>query len=342
MPLNISIDVDGTFLDENENVSAQSLELLKSLKAEGHRLQLWSTGGADYALRRATEKGLAHLFDSFGAKPDVAIDDIPESARPVATIKADKKILLHHAIELLESKVEGCVESALCPTPSLRQLVAEMQNGADEARARLGDLLLPSVRLHPIPFFGNLESANVITIGLNPAITEFAKNREWKSSLNAEDLTLRLVNYFRLGGIKYPTPHVWFGEISEFLHIVKCSQRIAAAHVDLCPWTSIAPIRLSAAQRNRFWNFVDEQMERWLAKTLIYAQRTVKLIIILESPNPSEFELERQARTKRIVQNTLGAWGGQIRFKKKEELVEWGWRYKNELRDFIGLSNVTD
>ncbi len=342
MPLNISIDVDGTLLDENEKVHPQTRNLIEQLKVEGHRIQLWSTGGSDYALRRATEKGLAELFDSFGAKPDVAIDDIPESARPVATIKVDNNFPLDHAIKLLKSKAEGCVESVLCPSLSLKKLVAEMQLGSDEARAGLGDLLIPRVPLHPIPFFGNLESAKVITIGLNPAITEFSKHRDWKSSLNNEDLTFRLVNYFRLAGIHYPPPHGWFSDISEFLHIIGCPHKIAAAHVDLCPWTSIAPIRLTAARRNRFWNLVDEQMELWLARTLAHARQAVKLIVILESPNAGGLEQARQDRTKRIIHNSLGAWGGKIRVKKMEELVDWAWTYKTSLRNFIGLHNILD
>jgi hypothetical protein len=44
------------------------------------------------------------------------------------------------------------VESALCPSPSLKQLLAEMQNDADEARTKLGDLLIPGVPLYPVPF----------------------------------------------------------------------------------------------------------------------------------------------------------------------------------------------
>lgn len=247
-----------------------------------------------------------------------------------------------HADELLKSKVEGCVESALCPSPSLKQLVAEMQNGADEARTRLGDLLISGVPLHPIPFFGNIESAKVITVGLNPAITEFAKHRSWKLSLDEDDLTFRLVNYFRLAGIHYPPPHGWFCDISEFLHIIGCPQKIAAAHVDLCPWTSIAPIGLAAPRRNRFWDLVDEQMERWLAKTLARAKQTVKLVVILESPAPSTLEVERQDRTKQIIRGLMGAWGGEIRIKKKEGLVEWAWTNRTALRDFIGLAGVID
>jgi hypothetical protein len=342
MPLNISIDVDGTLLEANELLALNIREDLLKLKGKGHHLQLWSTGGADYAKKIAAKHNLADLFESFATKPDIAIDDIPESARPVATIKVDSKLLLHHAIELLESKVEGCVESVLCPSPSLKQLVAEMQAGANNAKAKLGDLLIPRVPFHPIPFFGNIESARVITVGLNPAITEFDKHREWESSLDEDTLAFRLVNYFRLAGIQYPPPHGWFSEMSEFLHIVRCPQKNAAAHIDLCPWTSIAPIGLTTARRNRFWELVDEQMGLWLAKTIHHAKHTARLIIILQSPEPSRFERERQARTKQIIERSFGTWSGKIRIKKKEELIEWGWEHKKSLRDFIGLPNIFD
>jgi hypothetical protein len=342
MPLHISIDVDETLLESSGLPAVTIREDLIKLKSKGHCLQLWSTGGADYAKKMAAKHNVDDLFESYAAKPDVAIDDIPESARPVSTIKVDNKFLLRHAIDLLESKAEGCVESALCPSPSLKQLVSEMQAEANEAKGRLGDLVIPRIPFHPIPFLGNIESAKVITIGLNPAITEFAKHRKWEPSLDEEELTFRLVNYFRLGGIKYPPPHSWFSEISESLHIIDCPQKIAAAHVDLLPWTSIAPIGLTAARRNRFWNLVDEQMEHWLARTLTHAKQTVKLIVILESPEAGDFERARQTRIKHIIQNALGAWKGHIRVKKKEEIVEWAWKHKTSLRDFIGLSNVVD
>jgi hypothetical protein len=343
MPLNISIDVGGTLLEAGEQPPPDIREHLQRLKSQGHHLQLWSTGGVDYALRKAKAQGLADLFESFATKPDVAIDDIPESVRPVATLKVDDKFLLAQAIKSLESEIEGCVESVLCPSQALKEFVAEMQKEKSQVRATLGDLLIPGTPLHPVPFFGNIESAHVITVGLNPAITEFGKHRGWKSALVAEDLTFRLVNYFRLAGICYPTPHSWFGDISEFLHIIGCPQEIATAHVDLCPWTSIAPIGLTAPRRNRFWNLVDEQMERWLVRTLTYAKRTVKLVVILESPNAGPQEEARQVRTKGLINEAFGAgWRGKIRIKKREDLVDWAWMHRTAFRKFIGLSRVID
>ena len=207
MPLNISIDVDGTLLGSNTLPARNIREHLQRLRRQGHHLQLWSTGGADYALRKASEHGLADLFESFAAKPDVAIDDIPESVRPVATLRVGGKYLLTHAIKSLESEVESCVESVLCPSSSLKRFVADLKSEKDHAEAALGNLLKRGTPFHPIPFFGNIESARVITVGLNPGITEFAQHRGWTTELDAEDLAYRLVNYFRLAGVGYPKPH---------------------------------------------------------------------------------------------------------------------------------------
>ena len=334
--------MDGTLLDEHENVHPDVRNQLGALKKEGHRLQLWSTGGADYARRRATEKGMTDLFESYATKPDIAIDDLPESARPVATIKVGKDLPINQALVLLKSKVERCVETALCPSPSLIQLVADLQNTAGSARATLGDLLLPNVPFHPVPFFGNLESARVITIALNPAITEFLPRRSWNEPLNANDLTFRLVNYFRLAGLNYPPPHSWFSDITEFLYILKCPQKIAAAHVDLCPWTSIAPSRLTGEPSDRFWSLVDEQMETWLARTLAHSRQTAKLIVILGSPNPKKYEKNRQIRMNEIIQKQFAGWDGTIEILNKESLPDWAWQNRTTLRQLIGFSNIVD
>ncbi len=65
MPLNISIDVDGTILDANENLLPHARESIQSLKDAGHCLQLWSAGGADYAYKHALKNKLTDLFESY-------------------------------------------------------------------------------------------------------------------------------------------------------------------------------------------------------------------------------------------------------------------------------------
>lgn len=65
-------DVDGTLVDSLTGSSLRpgAEALLRRLREQGHRVLLWSAGGADYARRRAEEQGLAALFDGFHAKVD--------------------------------------------------------------------------------------------------------------------------------------------------------------------------------------------------------------------------------------------------------------------------------
>jgi hypothetical protein len=61
--------------------------------------------------------------------------------------------------------------------------------------------------LYPIPFFGDIRTAEVLTLALNPAWTEFGYGRHWIPGLDARSLTTRLLHYFDL---PEPPPHKWF------------------------------------------------------------------------------------------------------------------------------------
>jgi phosphoglycolate phosphatase-like HAD superfamily hydrolase len=76
---NVFVDVDLTLVDMNQRLLPGAKEALEKLKASGCHLFLWSTGGADYALRIATAYKMEHLFEGFVAKPDIIIDDTPGS-----------------------------------------------------------------------------------------------------------------------------------------------------------------------------------------------------------------------------------------------------------------------
>src|SRR2546423_4419057 len=97
------------------------------------------------------------------------------------------------------------------------------------AQAEYRTILRPDVPLHPIPFFGNLESARVLTIGLNPSSTEFEPRRMWlEEQLKAEVLVERLVSYFRS---TKPGPHPWFGHYQEVVGSVdRKSTRLNSSH----------------------------------------------------------------------------------------------------------------
>jgi len=76
-------------------------------------------------------------------------------------------------------------------------------------------LFRDDVHVHPIPFFGDLINAEVVTIAVNPSSTEFAPWRNWGTTrLSATDLASRLIGYFKS---TQPRPHAWFCEVEEAL-----------------------------------------------------------------------------------------------------------------------------
>ncbi len=94
------------------------------------------------------------------------------------------------------------------------------------------NLYVDSLDVSPIPFFGDLASARVLTVGVNPAWTEF-ENRPWPPPTSLPEYQERLSNYFHLNT---PSPHRWFDRWEESLnHLGEASYRVNAAHLDLSP-----------------------------------------------------------------------------------------------------------
>lgn len=102
---NIFVDVDLTLIDSNGKMLAGAYEALMKLKGKGCHLFLWSTNGAEYSKKIAQLHGMMDLFESFSAKPDIIIDDMPGtvlnpfvfdvSGEPSWPILADKIIQKH-------------------------------------------------------------------------------------------------------------------------------------------------------------------------------------------------------------------------------------------------------
>lgn len=77
--VNIFIDVDLTLVDVNGRALEGAIESLRVLKSHGCHLFLWSTVGMDYARATAERLKITDLFDSYAAKPDIIIDDMPST-----------------------------------------------------------------------------------------------------------------------------------------------------------------------------------------------------------------------------------------------------------------------
>jgi len=101
---------------------------------------------------------------------------------------------------------------------------------------QFAQLYRPGVVVQPIPYFGDLAGAEVLTIGLNPSSKEFTRARRWPSTVSASDLAARLDNYFDSTD---PPPHPWFEEWAAGLRALGVSYdsslRLRAAHIDLSP-----------------------------------------------------------------------------------------------------------
>jgi phosphoglycolate phosphatase-like HAD superfamily hydrolase len=74
----VFVDVDDTLVRSSgakRIPMPQVIAAVRRLHAQGARLFLWSTGGADYAQATARDLGLESCFVAFLSKPDVYIDD---------------------------------------------------------------------------------------------------------------------------------------------------------------------------------------------------------------------------------------------------------------------------
>jgi hypothetical protein len=133
----------------------------------------------------------------------------------------------------------------------------------------------PNIRSWPIPFFGNVDSAKVITVGVNPAESEFYETRNWPSKLTYKELGERIINYFKL---EFPRYHSWFEPWEEALNILGYSYKDgSAAHLDLSPRATIPmskapdPILFEEMIRKDMQIFFNVLQECHLAKILLIA-----------------------------------------------------------------------
>ncbi len=79
--VNIFVDVDLTLVDAFGKPIEGATAGVRRLKAAGCHLFLWSTGGGEYAESVARRLGIHDCFGGFLPKPDIAIDDNPNSLR---------------------------------------------------------------------------------------------------------------------------------------------------------------------------------------------------------------------------------------------------------------------
>ena len=131
---------------------------------------------------------------------------------------------------MLETSSRKCVPV----NPKRRQLLETFVRCVDETRytqSRYGALMRASIVTHPVPFFGDIETAKVLTVGVNPSITEFVRN-DYPREISHGDLYQRYLRYFSAPR----QPHPWFCTWEEILRMLGHSYASGtAAHIDLSP-----------------------------------------------------------------------------------------------------------
>lgn len=136
--------------------------------------------------------------------------------------------------------------------------------------------------LYPIPFFGDIRKAEVLTLALNPAWPEFRRGgnheRNWVPGLDSYALTTRLLHYFDL---PTPAPHRWFEERRAALDLLNCSYETNVAHIDLHPFPTKFRNALGETQRKQIGDWVESESGSHLMQVLRVAPKA-KLILVVD------------------------------------------------------------
>jgi hypothetical protein len=141
-------------------------------------------------------------------------------------------------------------------------------------------LFRTNLKIHPVPFFGDITRAEIITLGVNPSSTEFEPWRGWPLSLDECCLTARLLDYFNR---KKPKPHPWFAHYEESLNILGYSYSERAAHIDLSPRATMSMRSLRTADsRCLFTRMVTQDAKKWLPKLFGFCHQA-KLVLTADS-----------------------------------------------------------
>jgi hypothetical protein len=140
--------------------------------------------------------------------------------------------------------------------------------------------------LWPIPFFGDIRRARILTLCLNPAHDEFARDRHWypmtrSPAASAPEHSCRLLHYFDL---PEPTSHRFFKRVfAPILECVQSSYAINAAHMDLLSLPTFRPREMRRREQRMVLMGMLSCYTKRLNAVLRCANRK-KVLMILDLP----------------------------------------------------------
>jgi len=114
----------------------------------------------------------------------------------------------------------------------MEELIKDLINKIDSVKNEYRTLFYEDIPIVPIPFFGDIVNAKIITVGINPSAEEL-ENNGWNSTMTEYDINSRLIRYFK------DSPHEWFETWEKALKEINFSYKTGtAAHIDICPWAT--------------------------------------------------------------------------------------------------------
>jgi hypothetical protein len=119
----------------------------------------------------------------------------------------------------------------------VKQYLSAVVDDMAATASKYAGLMEPDRVVIPIPFFGQVDRAHVLTVGVNPSAREF-KERGWPNTVDTTYLANRLLHYFENPEI---LPHPWFHAWSNALRCLGVAYESGtAAHIDVSPRATIA------------------------------------------------------------------------------------------------------
>jgi hypothetical protein len=181
---------------------------------------------------------------------------------------------------------------------NLYQLLSELNTESSRIRAEFHASFDPDLDTIPIPFFGDLLGAKVITVGLNPSDGEI-RGRGWFQPISAANLYERLVYYFNNPQFDY---HPWFNIWERALGKIGVSYIDGtAAHVDLCPWATKPMSNLP--DHDRFVLLVDQSLS-WFWRCIQMAAN-LRLVLMAGAVSKKYYLNEFLRKTQNYNGNAL-------------------------------------
>lgn len=115
----------------------------------------------------------------------------------------------------------------------------------------------------PVPFFGDVLKARVLTVGVNPSDREFNPTRRWTEVTNLAQWQARMLGYFQNEGVP---PWVWFETWSICLALLDLCYVGGAAHLDVSPRPT-TPMLAPVTDQSEFRRMTEHDV-RWFFELL--------------------------------------------------------------------------